>query len=84
MTQEERRIYLIKSLLSERQEYKSIVIPGNKRGQKDLLRSLMNVRMPGPVTEEYIKIEREYLTREIAEKKITDIENLTPIKPMLA
>jgi O-acetyl-ADP-ribose deacetylase (regulator of RNase III) len=78
MTQEEKRIYLIKKLLAEKQEYKNIEVPADRQGQKDLLRSLMNVRLPAPVPDEYIEIESEYLKEETAAKGITRLADLTP------
>ena len=80
MTHEEKRTYLIKALLAEQPRYRNIEIPENVRGQKDLLRSLMNVRMPGPVSGEYLKTESEYLREEIAEKGITRLDELTPVE----
>ena len=48
MTHEEKRIYLINALLTEQPRYRNIDVPADVQGQKDLLRSLMNVRMPAP------------------------------------
>lgn len=79
MNQSERRLYLIKNLLSERPEYRWITVPADTQGQKDLLRSLMNVRMPAPISDEYIRIESEYLTKDTAEKGITRLTELTPV-----
>jgi len=53
MTHEEKRNYLIKTLLAEQPRYGNIEIPAEEQGQKDLLRSLMNVRIPAPVSDEY-------------------------------
>ena len=44
MTQEERRIYLIRTLQAELPQYLGIEIPTGEAEQKRLLRSLMNVR----------------------------------------
>ena len=44
MTQAERRLFLIDTLLSERGE--RIEIPTDEYNQKRLLRSLFNIRMP--------------------------------------
>ena len=52
MNQSERRIYLIKELLNENSRYEDIEIPADVQGQKRLLRSLMNVRMAGSISEE--------------------------------
>ena len=80
MTHEEKRIYLINSLLAEQPRYRNIEIPADTQGQKDLLRSLMNVRMPAPVSDEYVEIEGEYLKEETAAKGITRLANLTPVE----
>ena len=79
MNQTEKRLYLIKELLSEQSRYKDIEIPTGTQEQKDLLRSLMNVRMPAPISEEYIRIESEYLRAETEAKGITYLSDLTPI-----
>ena len=50
MTQTERRIYLIQSLLKEQPRYADISIPAGEQEQKNLLRSLFNIRMPAPVS----------------------------------
>ena len=80
MTHEEKRIYLIKSLLAEQPRYRNIEIPTDIQGQKDLLRSLMNIRMPAPVSDEYIEIESEYLKEETAAKGVTRLADLTPVE----
>ena len=79
MTHEEKRLYLIKTLLAEQQRYRNIEIPADGQGQKDLLRSLMNVRMPAPVSDEYIGIESEYLIEETAAKGITRLADLASV-----
>ena len=81
MTQAERRIYLIKELLKEDGRFRAYEPETmSEQEQKDLLRSLMNIRMPAPLSEEYIKIQDEYLKQELAEKGITDIADLAPIE----
>ena len=70
MTQPERREWLIKALLNEPDspdEYKKIELPpqNDEEAQKDFLRSLMNVRPPRPVSDEFLKIQDEYLTPQI-------------------
>lgn len=80
MTQAERRIYLIKELLNEQPQYSGVNIPENSEGQRRLLRSLMNVRLAAPITDEFAVIQDEYLTEELNRKGITDIKELTPLK----
>ena len=80
MNQDERRIFLIKELLKEDKRYKNIEIPKNPTEQVDLLRGLMNVRMPKEISEEFLKVQDEYLKEEINKKGIVDINNLNPIQ----
>lgn len=80
MTQEERRLYLIKELIKENSRYSNIVIPNNEVEQKALLRGLLNVRMPNDKSKEFLQIQDEYLQEEIAQKGITSINDLEPIQ----
>ncbi|MGN1466834.1 MAG: protein-ADP-ribose hydrolase [Ruminococcus sp.] len=81
MTQAEKREYLITELLKELSEYESIKIPTNETEQKELLRSLFNIRMPLPVSNDFITIQDEYLREEIKQKGITSLNDLEPIQP---
>ena len=83
MNQSERRIFLIRELLSERPDCANMQIPADIDRQKRLLRSLFNVRMPKPVSEEVLRIQDEYLQEEIAGKGITRLEDLTPVQDTL-
>lgn len=80
MTQAEKRQYLIAELLKEQHEYSNIIIPKNETEQKKLLRALFNVRLPLPISEEFLGVQDEYLQEEIAQKGITRIDDLEPIK----
>ena len=81
MTQAEKREYLITELLKELPEYESIKIPTNEMEQKKLLRSLFNIRMPLPVSDDFITIQNEYLREETRQKGIISLDNLQSIKP---
>lgn len=76
MTQEERRIYLIRQLLEEEPRYCDMPLPTQEEAQKKLLRALMNVRPPRPVDAEFLRIQDEYLRRETAAKGVTDAGDL--------
>ncbi len=81
MTQSERRIFLIKELLSEDSAFRRYTPETmSEQEQRDLLRSLMNIRMPSPLSEEFIRIQDEYLKQEISEKGVTDASDLTPVE----
>ena len=79
MTQSEKRLYLIRALLRERRE--DLSVPQEEQVQKHLLRALFNVRMPKTASEEFLKIQDEYLWEEIRQKGVTDPADLTPLQP---
>lgn len=80
MTQSERQIYLIKELLKEQPRYQDIQIPTDKQEQKNLLRSLFNVRIPQAVSREFLEVQDAYLQTVTAEKGITELSDLHPIQ----
>lgn len=79
MNQTERRLFLIKSLISEEKQYQNIIIPNDEAGQRRLLRSLFNVRMPRPVSERFLQVQDAYLQEEIRRKGITELAELRPV-----
>ncbi len=90
MNQEQRRDYLIRYLIEEsrleRREYADLQVPAdlqipkNESGQKRLLRSLLNIRMPLPASDRFFEIQDAYLKEEIRKKKITKLSDLTPVQ----
>lgn len=83
MTQDERLDKLICYLLREKAEYKTIPIPDSAADKRRLLRSLMNVRPPVPVSEDFLKVQDEYLQGVLAEKEVIRTADLTPVQPGL-
>lgn len=77
MNQEERRKFLIKELLREKNSC-SCRIPSDSGQQKVLLRSLMNVRMPKKINDSFLSVQNAYLQKETADKGITAFSDLTP------
>ena len=80
MTQTARRKYLISALLKEQPQYSEIEIPSNEQEQKTLLRALLNIRMPLPVTDEFLTVQDAYLQEEMRQKGITALSDLEPIQ----
>ena len=79
MTQAERRLFLIQNLLNEQLRYKNTEIPTDTTEQKQLLRSLLNIRMPKNISDEFLTVQDEYLREETVAKGITDFADLSPI-----
>ena len=80
MTQDERRLFLIHFLLAENPEYANISVPQEEREQKQLLRSLMNVRPAVPASKAFLHVQDAYLQQEIQLRSITDIADLQPVQ----
>ena len=95
MTQEERRLYLITELLKEDKGsagFKLGLVPGNEGGfvipddeksQRDILRALMNIRGPYSISEDFLRIQDEYLQQVNQERGITDVADLKCIKEIV-
>lgn len=81
MSQDERRLFLIRFLLNENPDFEYQRIPADTERQKLLLRGLLNVRPPRPLDSDFLRVQDEYLRNEIAAAGITDIETLEPIRP---
>ena len=80
MTQNERRKFLLQKLLDEQPRYKGFKIPQDLTEQKQLLRSLFNIRMPGNIGDDFLTVQDEYLQVETASKGITDLADLSPVQ----
>ena len=80
MTQMERRLYLIRELLKEQPEYEGLEIPEDEDGQKCLLRSLFNIRMPLPAGQDFLTVQDVYLQEETQRKGITDFADLQSVQ----
>ena len=79
MRQAQRRMFLIKSLLKEQPQYRGIQIPRDRDQQKQLLRSLLNVRRPGDIGSEFLSVQNAYLAEENAVRGVTDLAELFPV-----
>lgn len=80
MNQLQRRRFLIEQLQTENPRYRNLEIPSGETEQRQLLRSLMNVRMPGSISAEFLNVQDAYLQEEIRQKGITDLADLSPIR----
>ena len=81
MNQNEKRVYLIETLVKERRKYTRMEIPANVEEQKRLLRSLMNIRMPGTIDEEFLTVQDEYLQQVNKEKGIVTLSDMEMLQP---
>ena len=78
MTQEERLDYLIHYLCEDSVQYRGLRV--EKAERRATLRSLMNIRMPGHVSAEFLEIQDAFLQKEAWEKGIVDVEHIPTIR----
>ena len=82
MTQSQRRSYLIEKLLQERREYMGVSLPTEEE-QRRLLRGLMNLRPPAPVSGEFLQVQDAYFQERLKERGVTQLGDLRPVQPGL-
>lgn len=80
MTQSEKLLFLIQSLLDENPQYRNMEIPTDPAKRFQLFRSLVNIRQPQTIGEAFLTVQDEFLQTEISVKGITDISDLSPIE----
>ncbi len=81
MTQTERLTFLIKYLINENNELKSMDIPADHTARKNLLRSLMNIRPPKTDTKEFLEIQDAYLQEECNRKGVISLSDIPMTQP---
>lgn len=77
MTQDERLQYLLNTLLKENKRFRDIDIEVKER--RKVLRSLMNIRMPGAISPEFLQVQDEFLQQEVREKGIVTLNEIPTI-----
>ena len=78
----EKREYLIKYLLDEMNIKNPIPSGGDE--QRALLRGLMNIRNPAPISDEFLTVQDEYLRERAREKGIADVSSIPCISGRMA
>ncbi len=81
MTSEKEKLdTLLRALLGERPEYSRIVIPDALEDKRNLLRSLMNVRMPAPLPPGLMELQDSELAEQRREKGVVPLSSI-PVSP---
>ena len=77
--QSERREYLLRALLEERPDGRNIPVPDSAEQQRQLLRALMNVRVPRRIAPEFLQVQDAYLQERARERGVVTLAELTAI-----
>lgn len=80
VTQNDRLDYLLDAFKEDSKEYRNLKIPNDLEEKRVLLRSLMNIRMPGMMSQEVLSIQDEYLKKRNEEKGIVTLNDIPVIK----
>jgi O-acetyl-ADP-ribose deacetylase (regulator of RNase III) len=80
MKQEERLDYLVKEFIQDSVTNRGLEVPDNDEEKKVVLRSLMNIRMPGDMDKEVLEIQDEYLRERAVEKGIIGLGNIPTVR----
>lgn len=71
---------LLKELITDSEQYKQIPIPAKEMDKKNLIRSLMNIRMPKSASQKLIKLQDAYLKKELMSKGIVTLADIPTLK----
>ena len=74
MNRQEQLDFLINYLIDERNE--AIEIPESYHDKRNLLRALMNIRIPSELSDEFLKVQDDFLTQETLNKDLTSIDGI--------
>lgn len=68
--------YILETLLAENPEYISVAISSDRDGKRQLMQILLTVRLPAPVSDEFIRAQDIELQRQRDEKGIVRISDI--------
>lgn len=77
-SQNERLQWIVQELCNDSVEYNDLKVRIEDR--RKIMRSLMNIRMPKPISHEFLKIQDKFLKQETIEKGIKTLESIPTIK----
>ena len=78
--QNKRLTYLVEAFKEDSGDYMDLKTPEDTEGKQQLLRSLMNIRMPKAMPEQVIRVQDAYLKSRAAEKGIVSLEDIPVIR----
>ena len=83
-TQEQRLDKLVEAFKEDSVQYKDLRTPADTDGKRRILRSLMNIRMPGKMDDSILAIQDEYLQERIRENGIVELKDIPIVKDSMS
>lgn len=77
--QNERLDYLLREFKEDSVQYRDLEVSDDYTEKRMALRSLMNIRMPGEMAEEVVRVQDEFLSEEAEEKGIVTLDEIPDI-----
>lgn len=78
--QEERLDYLLQAFKKDSERYRDMEVGEGYEDRRMALRSLMNIRMPGKMEEDVLRVQDDFLSEEAEEKGIVTAEDIPTVK----
>ena len=72
--------YILRTLLNEREEYAGWQIPETLEEQQRMMRALLNVRPPQPVSKEFLQAQDAELQQQLEDKGVVSLSDIAPCK----
>ncbi len=82
--QQERLDYLVEAFKADSGEYQDLQTPADPEGKRRVLRSLMNIRMPGRLPKDVLRVQDAYLSGRIRENGIVMLADIPAAKGILS
>ena len=80
ITQEERLDYLVEEFKADSGEYRTLQTPADEEGKRQVLRSLMNIRMPRGMSSDVLDVQDAYLQERAAEKGVVELSDIPELR----
>ena len=84
MNQEERLGYLVEKFKEDSVEYRDLETPRDVEGRQRVLRSLMNIRMPGEMAEDVLAVQNDYLKERAREKGVLTPKDIPVVRDVIS
>ena len=84
MNQEERLGYLVEKFKEDSVEYRDLETPRDGEGRQRVLRSLMNIRMPGEMAEDALAVQNDYLKERAREKGVVTPKDIPVVRDVIS
>ena len=84
MTQDQRLSFLVEAFKVDSGEYKDLITPGDTGDRRRILRSLMNIRMPGAMPEDVLRVQDDYLRGRANEKGVVTLDDIPALPGVLS